>query len=327
MTVTPAFPLRAFTHAAVDFPFRRRMLLQWFYRAGLEFGDHLKFFSAHTTIGPDTLVTLLLAFASTMLLILSAKLFISRILGPDSPFVWFSLLTLYITNYHQLLVHEMRFMAPYDVPSAALFGLACYAAFSRNRWLYYPVFLIATFNRESTVFLPLVFLIFGLRKDLPLPEALRRFKPAAYLEVVLQLVAWRAILTFEEHITGGVVHQDSLVIRNLHMLANPFHWSTYVSIFGFLWIPFLIFFNRISDIGLRRCALLAPLWAAVMVRYADMLEIRTNSEWTVYLTVSLALIADASWKVKTPTQGSLTYKPSLKTQGVASTLPPAEMRY
>jgi hypothetical protein len=297
-TMAPAFTLTEFSTGAIPYPYRRRILMKFVYRLGVHFSNHLGFTSARATVTPEMTIGVVLAFCACILMILSARLFIQKLLGKDSLFAWFALLTIYIANYNHLLVHELRFSTPYDLPSAALFGLACYAAFTRNRWLYYPVFILATFNRESTLFLPLVFFIFGLREDSDLREAVRRLSLWTYIELAIQLIAWQAIITFCERSTGGTEPTHSIIVYNLHLLANPAHWPTYASVFGFLWLPYLLFFNRIASIRLQRIIWLAPIWAAVMLKYADPLEIRTNSEWTIYITVCIAMIVHTTWNMR-----------------------------
>lgn len=79
------------------------------------------------------------------------------------------------------------------------------------------------------------------------------------------------------------------------MIVKPVHWPTYVSVFGFLWIPYVVYFRRIRDVRLQRIAWLAVPWAVVMLVFADPLEIRTHSEWSVYIAVCIACIARSSW--------------------------------
>jgi len=79
------------------------------------------------------------------------------------------------------------------------------------------------------------------------------------------------------------------------MIINPSHWPTLTGAYGFLWIPYFIYFRRIQNIRLQRCLLLAPLWLAINIRYADVIEIRTDSEWIPYLVVCLASIVHNSF--------------------------------
>ena len=300
LTLPRLWDLPTFAYANIAYPYRRRILIRGLYRLVLHFTQSPTVPLGHGAVTTVALLNIVLAFSSVMLAVLAARLLIAQILGRQSPFRWLSLLVVYCCSYHFLLIPENRVQFPYDLPSMAFFGLATYAAFTRNRWLYYPIFLLATFNRESTLFLPLIFLIFALREDLPLPRALRSLPLRLYAETAVQLLAWVFILHLCESLTGGPTTLPTHLRQNLHLLTNPIHWPTFLSLFGFLWIPYLLFFRRIRSPRLERCVLLAPLWAAAMFLYADILEIRVNSEAIVYITVCIALILSNTIQQRPP---------------------------
>lgn len=283
-------------HAAA--PFSARFLTAWVLRTALRLFPgplhRIDSMARVAALDPPTTVMLFVSLLSLLLLIWCTRLFIVRLLGKDSPLAWCSLLVVYIANYHYLLASEELFSLPYDLPQAALFGLAFYVAYTRNRWLYYPLFVLTTLNKETSVFLPLVLFVFLLDETVPLKQALVRLPKRYYVELLVQLAAWKAMCIAIDRFTHTPPTNPHFLMRNLHLVANPLHWPTYVSVFGFLWIPILIFHNRISSVSLRRCLLLAPLWLAAMADYVDPLEVRAHSEWICYVVVCITLILHSS---------------------------------
>ena len=296
-TLPPEFPFEQYAFAHVEYPYRRRVLMQWVLRAAMHFGERLTYRSQHSRFTPVEICNIAVTAIAMLAAIAIASRWIQRIAGTDNPLRWLSLLVLWICNYHFLLVPEIRAQLPYDVPSVALFGLGCYAVYTRNRLLYYPTLIVASINRESALFLPFVFLLFQMGEAGSLAQAIRRTKPALWAETLLQLGIWAAIFEWCIWLTGGPGPPLHLLVRNLHLIAHPAHWPTYASILGFLWIPYVLSFRQIGDPRLQRIAWLALPWAGVMVVFADPLEIRTNSEWAVYMAVCMAAMA-RGWIVK-----------------------------
>jgi hypothetical protein len=55
-----------------------------------------------------------------------------------------------------------------------VFAVGLYAILTDMRWLYYPIFILGTFNRETTMFLPLIFVLLALDPMVPFWTALKR---------------------------------------------------------------------------------------------------------------------------------------------------------
>ena len=68
----------------------------------------------------------------------------------------------YLLPFQYLFPRHWPFWYPSDLPSVLFFTLGL-LLLHRRRWsLYYPMFVLATFNRETTVFLPLVLVLTNL---------------------------------------------------------------------------------------------------------------------------------------------------------------------
>lgn len=269
--------------------------MEWVYRAYLHLHGTRAFHLGSRTVTPEQQITFLIAFFGAFLLVVLMRWIIVRLLGQGTPFRWVALSAVYMLFAHELLIADIRAQFPYDLTTGLFFGVGMLAAILRNRWVYYAAFLVGTFNRETTMFLPLVFLLTSLPEDRPLREVWKQVKPLIVLEVLAQMVVWEAIVKLCERLTGG--HGNGMKIAwhdNIFILANPTHWPLFLSTFGFLWIPVLLFLRRVHVTPLRRCALLLPVWWLVMFYVGDPLEIRLYNEWIPFMTACLALILSQS---------------------------------
>jgi hypothetical protein len=260
--------------------------------------------------GPVWWCDLCTVAASVFVAIGATRQSIERILGPATPWVWAAFLVPYMACFHFLLVGEIRVQTPYDLPSMAFYAICLYAVLARQRLLFYCVFVIATLNRETALFLPLLFFVRQLREDDRLDRVLLRVSPAVIAELLLQLAMWAALRFWSNSLVApGTFGETRFVPQNIHFLFSPLHWPTLASVFGFLWVPLLLFYRRIPSVFLKRCLLLAPLWLLLMFKYGDLLEIRIHSEWISYVAVCMALMLDRTFALKR--QGSPTlHRPS-----------------
>jgi hypothetical protein len=206
-----------------------------------------------------------------------------------------ALLVPYMAYSNFLLIYEIRVQTPYDLPSMAFYALALYSILNRRRAVFYAVFTVASFNRETTLFLPFLFLLGQLREDRGLVDASRSVGLRPISELAVQLVIWEGIHAW----TGSLVSPGTLVwaghpAQNFHFIVDPLHWPTFASVFGFLWVPYLVCFRAIPNVYLKRCSVLLIPWFLFMFFFGDLLEIRLESEWISYLAVCMALLASAN---------------------------------
>lgn len=295
-TILPIpFKLQQFAYAQVESPYRRRVLVEWVYRAVLHLTHGRGYTGGHSHIRVEAMTDMAIAFVSLLVTVAVARKLVARFLGADSPMRWLSLLVLYMAAVHQFINPIIRVQFPYDLPGMAFFGAGTYAALTRNRWLFYPVLILGTMNRETCMFLPPVLFLCMLREDVPLIQAMRQAPWWRYMELVAGMGAWWAVVRFCEFLTGG--HGSGMQVNlrsNLRMMLFPLHWPLLAAVFGYLWIPCVLHWCRIRNVALRRIALLLPLWYAVMFVVGDVVEIRIHSEWIVYVTLCVAMVADRS---------------------------------
>ena len=302
-----AFDYNDYIRGLVAYPYRTRRLMAWVFRAAVHVGHalHANVETADTR-GPIWWCELCSVAASVFAAIWATRRSIETLLGKNSPWVWTAFLVPYMAYFHFLLVGEIRVQTPYDLPSMAFYAVGLYAILKRNRLLFYAIFIAATLNRETALFLPLLFFLRELRESVGLPEALKKARPLAWFELALQLALWAGLRVWSNSLVAhGTFGEARFMPQNVHFLLSPLHWPTLASVFGFLWIPYLVFYKRIPSVYLKRCAMLAPLWLLLMFKYGDLLEIRIHSEWIPYVAVCMAVLLNGSFAMRTATQSAL----------------------
>jgi hypothetical protein len=186
--------------------------------------------------------------------------------------------------YNSVMLFNLYY--PYDMPSVMFFTIGLILIYKKNWHLYYPLFLVATFNRETTCFLTLVYLFTAFGKD-------GKMKIAVHCAA--QFVIWMAVKYTLYRIYGSNpgLGFESGIAHNVRTLMDPSQYYFVFSNMGFIWIPVLLFYRRIRDDFARRSLLVAiPFLVAVFVG-AKFTELRDFGELIpVVLTAFLLIIRE-----------------------------------
>jgi len=189
------------------------------------------------------------------------------------------------------LASSFRFSYPYDLPSLALFAL-CIFAMLGGRWaLLYIGFVLASLNRETSLFLIPLLLIYRW----PVSRAGFNAKLARLLGHALALLAiWLAVkfilvrLYAGNPVEGGGSMGGAFVWQagqNLRNLLDPIYWPSLSSLLGYLWAVILLGWKYLGDTPLRRGLWIVPLWAAGMLMVGRITELRIFGELGAYVAV------------------------------------------
>jgi len=143
--------------------------------------------------------------------------------------------------------------------------------YRRNWFAYYPIFIIATFNRETTCFLTIVYLLAAFRID-PLPKVL--------VHCVVQLLLWIAVKSALFCLYGGSGGElfRNAVMNNIGRLSDPHMCVILSSTLGFLWLPAMFYARRIKDHFVKRSLLVVPVFFVGMFCVGELAEIRIYGE-------------------------------------------------
>lgn len=182
---------------------------------------------------------------------------------------------------------ENNFSYPYDGLSIAFFAAVLYFILS-DRFL--PILLIlpvATFNRETTLFLVVWFAL----HQAVTKKRLRDWK--MWAQTALLLMIWAAIyLGLKHHFAGndqsGVEMQ---MWKNLRRLRNPMDWPILLNIVGYM-LPWVAILHRRLPRPMQTLLWILPLWFAVMLRVGLLVETRIYGELAPYTAVAVVLLLE-----------------------------------
>lgn len=200
-----------------------------------------------------------------------------QVCGPAHDGVAF--LGLYALPWTYILPRDIPIILPYDLTSVAFFALGL-ALLREGRWgWFYPLFVIGTVNRETMIFLWVVFLIV---------EWGRSPKSRLAVHSVSMLGLWIGVKFLLYAAYGSnpgsaleVFHVGTQITHlstNLEMLISPERLLVILSTFGFLWVPVILLYSRIRDHFARRALWVAPLYVLMIIMVGNMNEVRVFGE-------------------------------------------------
>lgn len=310
LNTRPMLSLVAFETGVERAPFQYRALTAWIYAAA----DHTlrvpAWLAPHlppVMRGVDPFVTLLLSFASIIAAVLAVRFALERLTGGNEPWSrWGSLLVLPMAYCHYVLEFGhpccTPMQLPYDLPSVAFFAL-CIALIVADQMLWvYPVFALATLNRESTIFLVL---ILGLYRSASFGVAGWRSRRAlpTYIHIALLTVVWlalRILLHRIYHPAPGMGHEvhgfEIHVLDNLGYLLRPYYWTSFLSLFAFTWIFIYAHWRDVPNEGVRRMLWIGPLYLLAMYIVGVLSEIRIFGELIAVYAIAFTLLLRGLWQ-------------------------------
>jgi hypothetical protein len=218
----------AFTHDAAPFPFRFRILIPLLARI-LNEDAHVPLALAYAGIGTLSVFGLLLAYDRFLAQFLPRDFARVLAFGILYPLAW---------NY--LGLNLMYF--PFDMP-CVFFFTAGLLLMVQQRWqLYYPLFALATINRETTWFLTVV-LLFTAFGRMPARSLLLHVLAQAALWVAIKVALYHAFADANPALFGSLWWKNSATLMGMFTLQGNGlkDWAKLFLMFGGLWmlVPFV----------------------------------------------------------------------------------------
>lgn len=303
----------AYAHGRVQYPYQSRILMAIVF-ARTEHSRFLALICAHAhppLNEPLKLLMVVVAFCAMVIAVYFVRLSLEFLTEDRNWAKWGSLSVIFMTYFQYILSSDSPFLYPYDLPSLAAFSVGIYLLL-RRRWAwYYMLFIVGTFNRETTCFLTgfmVLFEYFPLRRSEQ--EPLRNLKARSAgaprdrslvigMHVLLQMLLWVGIRYYSVHFfSSAAPHYVALTwTHNLREGFSPKHWPSLLSSFGFLWLVYLFGFKRIPYRALRWSGWLLLFWFAIMMCVGWNYEIRIYGELIPYMAISTVLIAHESFRM------------------------------
>jgi hypothetical protein len=263
---------------SADVPFQYRMLVPWLvnvlYNLNLPFLD-----------SPIRLFQVV-EFIFTFLLIITYCSYVSLFIKNDMITYIISLVIFFILPFNFIFYTKINeaLYYPSDIPSIFFFTLGLLLIFKKNWFLYYLAFIIATFNRETTIFLTFICLVTSIEKN-------KLF--FGLLNCILQVFIWLLI-----KISLGILYAKNpgpgqfiiFLFINLAMFINPAKFSILTTNFGFTWIVPVLYFRLIKNDFVKRSLLVVFPFFLVMIMVGNLTELRIYGELIPVVVTAFLLI-------------------------------------
>jgi hypothetical protein len=178
---------------------------------------------------------------------------------------------------------------PYDLPALMFLGWGLYFVVREQfAWLLLTV-AVGTWNRETMLFVVLVFGLSRLMRSGRLRLGSVTKKDVA--RFLALLAVWAAIVALLHHrYAGNPTEAGARIMGNLHALMRPLLWPNILSASAFL-LPYLwLKRERVDSTVLRAAILLLPFWVLGLLSVGQILEVRIYGDISVFVAVCAALI-------------------------------------
>lgn len=185
----------------------------------------------------------------------------------------------YVLPQPDVLTLEYVSWFPSDMPSLLFITLGLILIYKQRWWAYYPLYVIATFNRETTCFLTFVYLFTHLGKGR---------NRELFFHCALQLSIWITIKYTLYHMYignpsdaggSGLFHAgDFLNGTNLRTLTNVRNHPFIFSIVGYMWLPVLLMPRIVKNRFVSRSLLMSIPFCVGMFIVGTMTILRDYGE-------------------------------------------------
>ena len=194
------------------------------------------------------------------------------------------------------------FSYPYDMPSLAFFAGGLLAIYTRHYIPLLLIVLIGTANRETTLFLVILYVIDAASRDLsrraaengPIPFRTRfSFAQVSWWRVALLAVAWSVVrLVIHHHFAGNDNSENhSRLAENISRL-QPRLWPILLNICGYVLPVILLLQSRLWPLRFRNYLFVLPFWFGVMCYTGVILETRIYGELCSFSAVAAVLLLE-----------------------------------
>ena len=185
----------------------------------------------------------------------------------------FSLVLFNSLIFNFILPRAIPIFYPSDIPSMFFFTLGLIFLYKQKWLFYYILFIIASFNRETTCFLTCIYFLTYIGKT----------KPKLFiLNCFAQLIIWLSIKYFLVQMfvknPGAGLFEEHHLSTNLSFLLHIDNYPFLFSSFGFMWIPVFYFFRLISDNFVKRSLFVVFPFISGMMIVGNIYELRIYGE-------------------------------------------------
>ena len=234
-------------------------------------------------------------FIFTVLLLLVTQKYLYLITNQKLYSRFFSFLILYILSFNLIMVPGRNLYYPYDIPSVFFFTTGIYLLYRKNYIFYYFVFILSTFNRETSCFLTVTYLIthIGIHGG-------KRVLINTSIQLFIWIMIKYILLQVFKNNPAEESESNPLFImqikQNLLLLQNAENLFIFLGSFGFAWIPIIFFYKKIQDRFVSKSLLTVIPFLSGMFVVGVITELRIFSELAILIISALAIIVKSLLK-------------------------------
>lgn len=214
------------------------------------------------------------------------------------PFLVYPLF-LFVTMWTYCIHNEANFSYPYDLPGLAFFAAGLCYLYQRSYTGLLIVVFVGTFNRETTLFLIILYVIDAATRVSPDGASMFRgrfdLRLVRWVRVLLLVVVWVAVKGSLAHAFRSNDTSESF-LRLSYNLARlkPRLLPALLNICGYSIPLILLLQRRIRPERFRNYLFVLPAWFVVMCISGVLLETRIYGELCPYAAVCLVIIMEES---------------------------------
>ncbi|MBS1799972.1 MAG: hypothetical protein JSS95_09125 [Acidobacteria bacterium] len=229
-----------------------------------------------------------------------AGFFVMKLYDALSPSrkLWFAVYPafLYVTLWSYVVIVQQPFFYPYDVLSLMFFTAGVYYIYTRQYWPLFLTVLIGTVNRETTLFLIVIYMIDSCSRDTSLSRALWRrldLRMMPWVRVAMLTAVWLTIRIALHHIFAANNNaEDAIHVRDNLEKLMPKHWPAVLNICGYVLPVVLVCRKKIAPARFANYLLVMPVWFAIMFVKGILVETRIYGELSGFTAVAAVLLLE-----------------------------------
>lgn len=309
--IIPEASLGKLVAGVAQLPIQYRALVPWVVNFILYIADLVPL-KQH--IGPE-IVFQFIELISTVILVLLFRSYVSLFVSNLTTARLLSLSVFFPLLFHYVLwipaypsLQYLQWFA-WDIPSIAFITAGLVLLYKKEWMLYYLVFSVATFNRETSCFLTFVYLFVELGrakpKDLVLHCAFQAVIWFAVKYVLFRIYIGNEVEGGSEYFSRGLFYAAEFYDgRNLATVTNIRMYPFLLGVIGYVWIPVLLGVGLIRDHFVKRSLLVFIPFYVGMFYVGAMTEMRNFGELIPIVMMAFLLIliqllnAESNWSLQ-----------------------------
>ena len=251
--------------------------------------------AAHAPLTPhstDALALLLLAFFGMVAAVWATGKTMESLGVSRSVSAWARLLVVIVSFFNLTPAWGLNYTVPYDVPALAFCAIGVWLIVSARLAWFYPLFCVATLNRETSCFLVLFFVLWSV---------LQRKKPSlsgsTAVHAVVLTALWVAVKFTATHLFQGHAFSatdqfmTARMAYNIREFFKPQQWPVLASACGFtlplIWIGRRWIRHRAYAVS---SGVTLACWLVGACTQGNVTELRIFGEWAAWLCPMLGLM-------------------------------------